>query len=145
MSETSKGNGRAAPDVIYEAAIVWINQGQQFIEKSIGAISEVNGAFESAFSTTRKGVLDCGSIISETMRANTNTAFETTRDLMGVKSLPEAVEISAAGVRKQFGALTAQNQEMGALSLQLMTETIKPIADSLPKLFDANALSRSVR
>jgi hypothetical protein len=56
-----------------------------------------------------------------------------------MKSLPQAIKIATPGVRQQFDTLAAQSQELGALTTQLMTEMIKPIAGSLPKVFDAGA------
>jgi hypothetical protein len=70
---------------------------------------------------------------------NTINAFDVTVDLISVKSLAEAIEISTAGIRKQFDAFAAQSQELGAVSYQMMTETIEPISRSLPSVSDAGA------
>lgn len=122
------------PEPMRDAATKWISQGKK-------AFEEMNGAFESAYSTATKGAMDCGAKVSEATRTNTVVAFEVAHDLMTAKSLPEMMEISTAGARKQFEALAVQNQELWSLTQQLVTETIKPIAGGLPNVFSPGVSS----
>ncbi len=123
------------PGALQDAATKWIKQGKETFERVIKATDELNGAFESAYSTLTKGAVDCGAKVTETTRTNTVAAFDIAHDLIAAKSLPQMIEISTAAARKQFDALAAQNQELWALTQQLVTETIKPIAGGLPKVF----------
>ncbi len=123
------------PGALQDAATNWIKQGKETFEKAIKASEEMNGAFESAYSKFTKGAVDCGAKITETTRTNAIAAFDIAHDLIAAKSFPEMMEISTTGARKQLDALAAQNQELWALTQQLVTETIKPIAGGLPKVF----------
>lgn len=127
------------PDAVRDAATQWINQGKENVEKMMTATEEMNGAFERAYSTAAKGAMDYGAKVTEAMHTNTAAAFEFAHDVMAAKSLPEVMEISSAGARKQFDALAAQNRELWALTRQLVAETIKPIAGGLPKVFNMGA------
>ena len=119
---------------VLDATTNWINQGKENFEKAIKATEAVNGAFKSALSSATKGAADCGTKFTEATRTNTVAAFDIAHDLMAAKSLSEAIDISTTGTRKQLDILAAQNQELWALTQQLVTETIKPIAGGLPKV-----------
>ena len=61
----------------------------------------MNSAFEIACSTAIKGAMNCGAKVTEATRTNTVAAFDVAHDLMAAKSLPEVIEISTTGARKQ--------------------------------------------
>lgn len=130
------------PEALRDAATKWINQGKENFEKAIKATEEMNSAFETVCSTATKGAVNCGAKVTEATRTNTVAAFDAAHDLMAAKSLPEVIEISTTGARKQFDALAAQNHELWTLTQQLVTETIKPIAGGLPKVFNAGASTK---
>ena len=125
------------PEAVRDVATKWIDRGKENFEKALRTTGEINDALQSAYLNATKAAADCGAKVTDVTRANTITAFDVVRDLMTVKSLPEAIEISRTGARKQFDALAAQNQELWTLSQQLASETIKPITEGLPKLFNA--------
>jgi len=135
MSETSRAQ-RSLSEAMHEIVTIWINQGQEIVEVNIKAVKEMNEALKRAYSTAANGTANCGAEITQAARTNTVAALDVARDLMSAKFLPQAMEISNASVRKQFEVLAAQGQELGALTEQLMTETIKPITGSLPKVFE---------
>ena len=70
------------------------------------------------------------------MRANTNASFDMAAQLMTVKSLSEAVEVSTSHARKQFDAMNAQTKELSALAQKVATETCEPIKDSVTSVFE---------
>ncbi len=71
----------------------------------------------------------------EAARANTNATFDFATQLMAVKSLSEAVELSTAHARKQFETLSAQTKELTALAQKVATETVEPIKESVTSAF----------
>jgi hypothetical protein len=122
------------PDAVRNAATKWIDQGKK-------AFEEMNDAFESTYSTFIKGAVDCGAKVTKATRNNTTVALDVAHELMAAKSLPEVIEISTTGARKQFEFIAAHNQELWSFTQQLVTETIKPIAGSLPKVFSPGVSS----
>ena len=76
------------------------------------------------------------------MDANADVAFDCARDLVAAKSFSELVERSTANMRKQFDALSAQNQELMTLAQKIMTESTKPIAAAASKVFETASSSR---
>jgi phasin len=129
------------PEAVRDAAAQWINQSKENFEKAINATEEVNGTFESAFSIAAKGAVNCGAKFTEATRTNTVAAFDIANALMAAQSLPEMIEITTTSSRKQFDTLASQNQELWALTQQLVTETVKPLAGRLPKVFSPSVSS----
>ncbi len=90
---------------------------------------------ENTYTTAAKGTAEYGLRLIENARANTNSAFDFARDLMSVKSLSEAVEVSTAHARQQFETLTAQAREMTSLAQKVASETIEPVKAGATKAF----------
>lgn len=68
-------------------------------------------------------------------QTNTEAAFAFTQSLMGVKSLPEAFELMNAHARKQFEVLTAQSQDLAAMTQKAAAAAVEPIAAGAAKAF----------
>ena len=71
----------------------------------------------------------------EAARANTNAYFDYAGQMLTVKSLAEAVELSTAHLRKQFEVLTAQTKDLSALAQKVATETSEPIKSGMSRAF----------
>ena len=56
-----------------------------------------------------------------------SSSFDLAKSLAGAKSLADMVELQTAFWRKQFGALTAQAEEVRELSSKVTEDTTKPI------------------
>ena len=56
-----------------------------------------------------------------------SSSFDLAKSLAGAKSLADMVELQTAFWRKQFGELTAQAEEVRALSSKVTEDTTKPI------------------
>ena len=56
-----------------------------------------------------------------------NSSFDLAKSLAGAKNLADMVELQMAYWQKQFGALTAQAEEVHALSTKLTVDTAEPI------------------
>ena len=60
-------------------------------------------------------------------RFSRGASFDLAKSLAGAKNLAEIVELQAAYWQKQFGALTAQAEEVHALSTKVTADTAEPI------------------
>jgi phasin len=69
-------------------------------------------------------------------RANMNTAFDFTQQLMAVTSPSEFFELSAAHARKQFEMLNEQIKQLSALIQKAATESAQPLQAGALKAFD---------
>ena len=67
---------------------------------------------------------------SSSQGANTTSAFDFLKHLLGTKSPSEILQLSATHGRKSFEATTAQSRELWELARKVATETAEPIKKS---------------
>jgi phasin len=91
------------------------------------ATAEASNVIQNAYSTAAQGAMDCNARVIEFARANSNAAFDYARELLGVKSPSEFLEVSTEHARKQFEVLSEQTKELTALSQKVMLETAEPL------------------
>ena len=123
------------PAAFREFAEKGVSQAKANWEKVKAATEETTDLLEDSYSTASKGCSDYGLKLIEMGRVNTNAAFDCAGQLMAVKSLSEAVEISTAFARKQLEAMTAQTKELSALAQKVATETAEPIKEGMTSAF----------
>jgi phasin len=123
------------PAAFREFAEKSVTQAKDNWEKMKAATEEASDLIEDSYATASKGATDYGLKLIETSRANTNSMFDYATQLMAVKSLSEAVELSTSHMRKQFDTLSAQSKELTALAQKVTTDTVEPIKESVTSVF----------
>jgi len=129
----------AIPAAYREVAEKSVAQAKEAYEKLKTAAEEASGVIEETYTTASKGAADYGVLLIEALRANTNANFDFARDLLSVKSLAEAIELSSAHTRKQFEAVTAQAKDLAALAQKVSSDSVEPIKSGFDKAFRAVA------
>jgi phasin len=86
------------------------------LEKSTTAAEETTKVMEQSYMTASKGTVDFNLQLIEIAQRNMNAAFDFARQLAHVKSPAEFLELSAAGVRKQFETFTEQSKHLTGLA-----------------------------
>ena len=84
------------PAAFREFAEKSVTQAKDNWEKMKAATEEATDLIEDSYATASKGAADYGLKVIEASRANTNAAFDFAAQLLTVKSLSEAVELSTA-------------------------------------------------
>lgn len=123
------------PAAFRELAEKSVTQAKDNWEKMKAATEEASDLIEDSYATASKGATDYGLKLIDTSRANINSMFDYATQLMTVKSLSEAVELSTSHMRKQFETLSAQSKELTALAQKVTTETVEPIKESVTSVF----------
>jgi phasin len=123
------------PAVFREFAEKGVTQARDNWEKMKSATEEATDLIEGSYATCSKGMVDYGLKLIEAGRVNTNAAFDLASQLVAVKSISEAVELSTAHARKQFETLSVQTKELAALAQKVATETSEPIKESVASAF----------
>jgi phasin len=123
------------PAAFREFAEKSVTQAKNNWEKMKAATEEATDLIEDSYATASKGAADYGLKWIEAARANTNATFDYATQLMAVKSLSEAMELSTAHARTQFETLNAQTKELSALAQKVATETAEPIKESVTSVF----------
>lgn len=123
------------PAAFREFAEKGVTQAKDNWEKMKAATEEATDLIEDSYAAASKGYADYGMKTIEVARANANAAFDYASDLMTVKSLSEAVELSTAHMRKQFEAMTAQSKELTSLVQKVATDTAEPLKAGMTSAF----------
>ncbi len=124
------------PAAFREFAEKGIAQAKQAYDRMKTAAEESTAVLEDTYQTAAKGVTAYNLKLIEAARTNTNAQFDFISQIVAVKSLSEAVELSSSHARKQFEALTAQTKELTALAQKLAAETAEPIKNSVGNAFN---------
>ena len=100
------------PAAFRELAERSVAQARDGYEKMKAVAEDATDVLEGTYATASKGATDFTLKTIEIARANTNAAFDFASELIDVKSLSEAVELTSAHTRKQFDAYIAQSKEL---------------------------------
>ena len=102
-------------EVVGEFARQGASYTKDMYEKTKVAAEETNRLIEQTYSTVAKNAGDFNVQWIEMVRASTNSALDFSRDLVGVKSPSEFLELSAAHARKQFEIFTEQAPQLASV------------------------------
>lgn len=127
---------REAPEAIRESAGKGVADAKDTYEKATVSAEQATDLLKNTFTTVAKGAANYNLKVLEIARTNTSTAFDDARELLGVKSLPEFVELSTAHARKRFEAMTSQAKELTELAVKLTPEIADPFKTGVTKAFD---------
>jgi phasin len=101
------------------------------LEKVKEASTEISLLLREAYSINAKGTADYAAKLAEISNTNVGSALAFMTDLVGTRSLSEAIQLSADHGRRNFEANTAQNKELWDLVRRVATETSEPLKKSL--------------
>ncbi|MGY3606043.1 MULTISPECIES: phasin [unclassified Bradyrhizobium] len=124
----------AIPGVYQNIAEQSMLRAKENCEKMKAASGEIADILKEACSTNAKGAADYVAKLIEISGANTSSALEFLTHLMGTKSLPEIIQLSATHGRKNFEVTSAQNKELWELTQEVAKETAEPIRKSLARV-----------
>ena len=108
-------------------------------EKSKAATEETHKALQQTYSTVAKGAADFNVQWIEMIRANTNSTLDFARQLAGVKSPSEFLELSVENARKQFETFTEQTQHLTSLAQKMTTDAVQPLQAGVKSAFNKAA------
>ena len=95
--------------------------------------------FERSFDAAGQGAAAFNRKIVDIARRNVDASFDLATSLAGAKNLADIVELQAAFWRKQFGVLTAQAEEVRALSTKVTADAAEPIKSQMARGVDGRS------
>ncbi|MBI4274025.1 MAG: phasin [Rhizobiales bacterium] len=123
------------PAAFREFAEKGVTQAKDNWEKMKAVSEEATDLLEESYTTAAKGATDYGMKLIEVARANANSAFDFAGELLGTKSLSEAIELSTSHARKQFDTATTQTKELATLAQKVASESAEPIKTGITNAF----------
>jgi phasin len=112
-----------------------VSQARESYTKFKDAAETHNSTIEAVFTSATKGATDYSAKLLDIVKANTTAGLDFAQELVGTKSVPQAMELWSAHAKKQVETFTAQAKELAELSQKIATETAEPIKAGAAKLF----------
>ena len=116
-----------------------ITQTREAYERSKDALEAVLVSWERSFDAAGQGVVALNRKVIDITQRNINSGFDLAKSVAGAKNLAEALELQAAYWRKQFGVLTAQAEEVRALSTKVTADAAEPIKSQMARGVEGRA------
>jgi len=105
------------------------------LEKTKAAAEEANKTIQQSYSAAAKGAMEFNVQWMDMLRTNATANVDFARQLFGVKSPSEYLELSTAHARKQFETYVGQAQQLAGLAQKVTTEAVQPLQAGVTSAF----------
>jgi phasin len=133
------GLDTAVPEGVRALAEKSVAQTREAYDHSKDAFDASLTTFERSFDAAGQGAAAFNRKIVDIARRNVDASFDLAKSLAGAKNLADMVELQASFWRKQFGILTAQAEEVRALSRKVTADAAEPIKSQIARGGDGRA------
>jgi phasin len=127
------GLDTAVPEGVRALAEKNVAQSREVYDRSRDAFDASLTTFERSFDAAGQGAAAFNRRIIDIARRNLDATFDLAASLAGAKNLADIVELQTAFWRKQFGVLTAQAEEVRALSTKVAADAAQPIKSQMAR------------
>jgi len=121
------GLDAAVPEGVRALAEKTVDQTREAYDRSTDAFDASVTTFEKSFGAAGQGAVAFNRKIIDIARRNLDASFDLAKSLAGAKSLTDMVALQTAFWRKQFGTLTAQAEEVRALSTKVTADATEAL------------------
>jgi phasin len=115
------------PEAVRAAAEKSVAQTREVYDRSKDALDASIALFEKTFDAAGQGAAVFNGKIIDLGRRNVNSVFDLAKSLAGARNPSDIVQVQAAYWQKQVSVLTAQAEEVRALSTKVTADTAEPI------------------
>ena len=128
------GLDAAVPEGVRAIAEKTVAQTREACDRSLDAFDASLTTFEKSFEAAGQGAVAFNRKIVDITRRNVDASFDLATSLANAKDLTDIMRMQAAFWRTRFAILTAQAEEVRALSTQITTNMTKPIGTQTARL-----------
>ena len=118
------------PDTLHALVQKNVAQTRELYERSRGTLRSVLESWEKSFGAAAQGAVALNRKVLDIAEGNIDTNFALARGLAGAKNFADVMALYAAYWRKRFGNLSAQAEEVRALSTKLTANVARPIKET---------------
>ena len=118
------------PDTLHALVQKNVAQTRELYERSRGTLRSVLESWEKSFGAAAQGAVALNRKVLDIADDNIDTNFALARGLAGAKNFADVMALHAAYWRKRFGNLSAQAEEVRALSTKLTANVAEPIKET---------------
>jgi phasin len=117
----------AIPESVRSFAEKAVTETRNVYERSKTALEAGLDSVEKALDAATQGATALNRKVIDIAQRNVNSGFDLAKSLAGAKTLPEAVELQSGYWKNQLGTLSAQAEELHALSTKIAADAFEPI------------------
>ena len=132
------GLDTSVPEAVRAIAEKSVAQTREVYERSKDALDASIATFEKTFDGAGQSATAFNRKIIAIAQRNVSSVFDLAKSLAGAKNLADMVELQSAYWRKQFGTLTAQAEEVQALSIKVTADATEAIKAHMPRGADGH-------
>ena len=136
VNEAFTGLDMAVPEAVRTVAEKTVTQSREAYENAKDVMEEAVEVLEKSIDQAGQGAAAINHKVIEMTQTNLNTSFDLAKNIAGAKNVAEILELQNAFVRKQFEVLTAQAEEIRALSTQIASNTTDPLKEHVTRSID---------
>lgn len=120
------GLNTAIPEGVRAIADKTVGQTREVYDRSIGDLEASVATFEKTFDAAGQAAAAFNRKVIDIVWRNIDSSFDLATSLAGAKDLTDMMKLQAAYWRKQFDVLTAQAEEVRALSTKVTAGAVEP-------------------
>jgi phasin len=125
--------GTDIPEGVRALAEKTVAQSRQVYDRSSDAFDASVATFEKTFDAAGQGAAAFNRKIIDISRRNLNSVFDLATSLAGAKNLADIVGLQTDHWQKQIDALTAQAEEVRALSTKVVSDAGAPLKEQVKR------------
>ena len=118
--------GFEVPEMFRNVTEQSLTQSREAYARMKAAAEEATDAMEESFGKSRDGVLEFQKKSLEITKANADATFELVRQLLGVTSVTDAVQLQTAFMRERFASLVDYSKDVQATYEKVANDAAKP-------------------
>jgi phasin len=130
------GLDTSVPEAVRAIAEKSVAQTREFYDRSSDALDASVATFEKTFDAAGQGATVFNRKIIDLGRRNVNSVFDLAKSLAGARNLSDIVQVQAAYWQKQVSVLTAQAEEVRALSTKVAADAAEPLKEQVKRSVD---------
>jgi phasin len=128
----------ATPEALRQFAENGAAHAKENYEKMSAATAEASNLIQTSCTTAAKGAMEYNAKLVEIACANANAAFDYARELHGVQSPAQFLEMTTEHARKRFDVFSVQAKELAALAQKITSEAVEPLKAGAAKAFQGH-------
>ena len=121
------GLDTAVPEDVRALAVKTVAQSREAYDRSKDAFEASLTTFERSFDAAGQGAAAFNRKMIDIARRNVDASFDLATSLARAKTLADMLDLQTAFWRKQLGVVTAQAEEVRALSTRVTADAAEPI------------------
>jgi phasin len=123
----------AIPESVRKLAEKTVTETRVAYERSKTALEAGLDAVEKTLDAAGQGVTALNRKVIDIAQRNVNSGFDLAKSLAAAKTVPQAVELHQSYWRNQVATLSAQAEELRALSTKIAADTVEPVKAQLAR------------